>query len=75
MKIYGGVVVWLHVFFTSALDRGEWSALCPSHFSPEERAPGTHEGMGGPQRNSGRCGEEKNLALPGIEEARGSVVG
>jgi hypothetical protein len=23
--------------------------------------------LGGPQRGSGRCGEEKNLALPGIE--------
>jgi len=27
---------------TSALDGGEWSASCPRHFSPRERAPGTH---------------------------------
>jgi hypothetical protein len=27
---------------TSALDGGEWSVLCPSHFTPWERAPGTH---------------------------------
>jgi hypothetical protein len=27
---------------TSALDGGEWSALHPGHFTPRERAPGTH---------------------------------
>jgi len=27
---------------TSALDVGEWLALCPGHFTPSERAPGTH---------------------------------
>jgi hypothetical protein len=26
---------------TSALDGGEWSASCPDHFTPRERAPGT----------------------------------
>jgi len=26
----------------SALDGGEWSASRPSHFTPRERAPGTH---------------------------------
>jgi hypothetical protein len=26
----------------SAPDEGEWSASCPSHFTPRERAPGTH---------------------------------
>jgi hypothetical protein len=31
---------------TSVLDGGEWSALCPSHFTPRERAPGAHW-MGG----------------------------
>jgi hypothetical protein len=25
------------VFFTSALDRGEWSVPLPSHFTPRER--------------------------------------
>jgi hypothetical protein len=33
---------------------------------PGGRAPGTHW-MGGVQGLTGRCGEEKNLALPGIE--------
>jgi hypothetical protein len=27
---------------TLALDGGEWSASCPSCFTPRERAPGTH---------------------------------
>jgi hypothetical protein len=26
---------------TVALDEGEWSASCPSHFTSNERAPGT----------------------------------
>jgi hypothetical protein len=29
-------------FLTSALDRGEWLASCPSRFTPRERAHGTH---------------------------------
>jgi hypothetical protein len=27
---------------TSAVDGGEWSALCPGRFTPKERPPGTH---------------------------------
>jgi len=27
---------------TSPLDGGEWSALCPGHFTSRERAPSTH---------------------------------
>jgi hypothetical protein len=42
MKTYGGVVVETHVFLTSALVRGEWSASRPGRFNPRERAPGTH---------------------------------
>jgi hypothetical protein len=42
MKTYWGVEVYLHVFSTSALDGGEWSASHPGHFTPRERAPGTH---------------------------------
>jgi hypothetical protein len=30
-------------FFASALDGGEWSASRPCRFTPEERAPGTHQ--------------------------------
>jgi hypothetical protein len=32
----------VHVFFTSALDGGEWSASHPRRFNPKEIAPGTH---------------------------------
>jgi hypothetical protein len=37
MKAYGGVNVYIHIFFTSALVGGEWSALRPRRFTP-----GTH---------------------------------
>jgi hypothetical protein len=36
MKGYGGVTVYLHVFLTSALVGGEWSASRLSHFTPEK---------------------------------------
>jgi hypothetical protein len=32
----------LHAFLTLAKYGGEWSASCPSRFTPRERAPGTH---------------------------------
>jgi hypothetical protein len=46
MKAYGGVDVYIHVFLTSALLGGEWSASHPCRFNPGEKAPGTH-GIGG----------------------------
>jgi hypothetical protein len=42
MKAYGGVVVEIHVFLTSALVVDEWLASRPCSFTPGERAPGTH---------------------------------
>jgi hypothetical protein len=42
MKAYGVVAVWIHIFLTSALARGEWSASRPGCFTSRERAPGTH---------------------------------
>jgi hypothetical protein len=33
MKTYWGVELWLHVFLTSALDGGEWSASRPGRFT------------------------------------------
>jgi hypothetical protein len=41
MKTYGGVDVCTHVFLTSALVGGEWSASRPGRFILGERAPGT----------------------------------
>jgi hypothetical protein len=42
MKAYGGVDVQTHIFLTSALVGGEWSASLPGRFTPEERTPDTH---------------------------------
>jgi hypothetical protein len=42
MKSYGRVDVWIHIFLTSALVGGEWSASRPGRFTPGERALGTH---------------------------------
>jgi hypothetical protein len=42
MKAYGGVDVQSHIFLTSALAGGEWSASRPGRFNPGKRAPGTH---------------------------------
>jgi hypothetical protein len=42
MKEYGGVDVYIHIFLTSALAGGEWSASRLGRFTPGERSPGTH---------------------------------
>jgi hypothetical protein len=39
MKAYVGVDVKIHIFLTSALVGGEWSASRPGRFTPVERAP------------------------------------
>jgi hypothetical protein len=56
-------------FLTSAVDGGEWSASRPGRFIARGRSPRypLDRRLGGPQGQSGRCGEEKNLAVPGIE--------
>jgi hypothetical protein len=36
MKTFRGVEVQLHAVFTLALDKGEWSASGPGHFTPKE---------------------------------------
>jgi hypothetical protein len=71
MKAQVGVDVWIHIFLTSALAGGEWSASCPGRFTL-----GTHwiEGLGGPQRRSGQFGEEKILDLTGNRIPEPSVV-
>jgi hypothetical protein len=42
MKTYKAEDVQNHIFLTSALGGGEWSASRPGHFTPGERVPGTH---------------------------------
>jgi hypothetical protein len=62
MKVYGGVRVQLHTFFTSAINEGKWSASCPGRF-----VPGTHFiRLGGPQSQSRRFGEEVSPTPIGI---------
>jgi hypothetical protein len=39
MKVYGGVDVLIHIFLTSALVGGEWSASRPGRFTPGKELP------------------------------------
>jgi hypothetical protein len=69
MKTYGGVDVYIHVFLTSALFGGEWSASCPDRFTSEEKAPGTHW-IGGwlePRAGLDDVKKKKFLTLPGLQ--------
>jgi hypothetical protein len=34
MKAYGGMDILIHIFLTSVLVGGEWSASRPGHFTP-----------------------------------------
>jgi hypothetical protein len=68
MKTYGGVDVLIHIFLTSALVGGEWSASRPCRFTPGKspRYP-FYRRLGGPQSRSRRYGEVKMFTLPGLE--------
>jgi hypothetical protein len=69
MKAYGGVDVYIHIFLTSALVGGKWSASRPGHFIPGERASGTHwiGGWVGPKASLDYVEKRKFLTLPGLE--------
>jgi hypothetical protein len=69
MKEYGEVDIQIHVFLTSALVGGEWSASRPDRFTPEERAPGTHwiGGWVGPRTGLDDVEMRKFFILPGLE--------
>jgi hypothetical protein len=69
MKTYGGVDVYIHVFLTSALAGGEWSASRLGRFTSAERAPGTHwiGDWVGPRASLDDVKRRKFLALPGRE--------
>jgi hypothetical protein len=72
MKAYGGVNAYIHIFLTSELAGGEWSALRSYRFTPPppgERAPGTHWIGDWVCPRAGLDGVEKRkcLTLPGLE--------
>jgi hypothetical protein len=58
-----------HLFLTSALVGGQWSASHPGHFTPGERVPGTHWTKGWVDLRTGLHNVErrKKLPLPGLE--------
>jgi hypothetical protein len=69
MKAYGGVDVQIHVFLTSELVWGEWSASRPGRFTTHERASRTHwiGGWVGPRAGLDDVEKRKFLPLPGLE--------
>jgi hypothetical protein len=69
MKAYGEVDVEIHIFFTSVIAGGEWSASRPCRFNPAETAPGTHW-IGvwvDPRTGLDDLEKRKFLTLPGLE--------
>jgi hypothetical protein len=69
MKAYVGVDVEIHIFLTSALAGGEWSASRPCCFTPEESAPSTHwiGGWVGPRGGLDDVEKRKFLTPLGLE--------
>jgi hypothetical protein len=69
MKAYVGVDVLIHIFLTSTLAGGEWSASRPGRFTSDERAPGTHwiGSWVGPKPGLNDAEERKFSTLPGLE--------
>jgi hypothetical protein len=69
MKVYGGVDVYIHIFLTSALAGGEWSAPRPGRFTAGERALGTHwiGGCVDPTSSLDDAEKGKFLTLLGLE--------
>jgi hypothetical protein len=67
METFGGADVYIHVFLTSALVTGEWSASQPGCFTPLGKSPRCplDRRLGGPQSQSGKRGEEKILDSTG----------
>jgi hypothetical protein len=69
MKAYGGVDVWAHVFLTSVLVGGEWSASRHGRFNPGETAPSTHliRGWMGPRADLDDMENLRFYPPPGLE--------
>jgi hypothetical protein len=65
----GGVDVKIHVFLTSALVAGQWSASRLDHFIPGIRSPSTHwmAGQVGPRAGMDDTKRRKIFPLSGFE--------
>jgi hypothetical protein len=74
MKVYGGVDVYIHIFLTSALAGGEWSASRPGLFTVGERAPGAHWIGGWVDPRAGLDNVEKILDPTGTWTLTSSVI-
>jgi hypothetical protein len=63
------VDVWIHIFLTSALAGGEWSAPRPCRLTPGGKVPGTDWTGGWVDTRAGLDDVEKRkfLTLPGLE--------
>jgi hypothetical protein len=66
MKKYGRVDVWIHVFLTSALVGGEWSASRPGPLYHREKS--WIGGWVGPGAGLDDVERRKFLTLPGLEQ-------
>jgi hypothetical protein len=64
MMVYGEMDVQIHVFFTSALVEGEWSASPHSHFTPGTHWTGGYED---PRTGLDHMEKRKFFPLPGLE--------
>jgi hypothetical protein len=62
MQVYGDQVEMFHVFLTSALEGGEWSASRSGRFTAADRAPlyPLDRRLGGPHSWSRRGDEQEN---------------
>jgi hypothetical protein len=69
MKTCSGVEVQIHVFKTSVLVGGEWSASPPGRFTPRERGLCIHwiGDWVGPRAGLDDVERKKILYLPGFE--------
>jgi hypothetical protein len=69
MKTYGRVDVQIHIFLTSALVGGEWSASRSGRFTPGERSSGTNciGGWVDPRAGLDDMEKRKYLSLPELE--------
>jgi hypothetical protein len=69
MKAYGVLDVYIHIFLTSALVGGDWSASLPGRITLGERAPGTYWIGGWVDSRAGLGDVEKRkfLTLSGLE--------